>query len=89
MVMPGTRLELVTRGFSVLLQYTHISTFTVYEILYPHFTPKLNLTKISPLLLLWSRCLGAENVTERFKMDLNPYGFEVIILKYGVGSFIS
>ncbi|AFZ01431.1 hypothetical protein Cal6303_2537 [Calothrix sp. PCC 6303] len=89
MVMPGTRLELVTRGFSVRLQYTYISSFTVYKNLYPQFTPKLNLTKISPPLLLWSRHLNAENVTKRFKMDLNPYGFEVIILQYGVGSFIS
>ena len=88
--MPGTRLELVTRGFSVRLQYNHLSIFTVYAYLLPPFYPQSQFDQ--NLLLLYSSCLdnlGAKNVALRFKMDLNPYAFEVIILEYGVGSFIS
>lgn len=38
--MPGTRLELVTRGFSVRLQYNYLSIFTVYAYPLPPFYPQ-------------------------------------------------
>jgi hypothetical protein len=49
--MPGTRLELVTRGFSVIQKPSFISTFTVYKNSLPQSYPNFSPPQQSPSFL--------------------------------------
>lgn len=86
--IPSFGTNFPTPDGAAIRDYIHISTFTV-DAHHSQFILKLNSIKNHSSFTPRSWCLVAENVTKRIKMDLNPYGFEVIILEYGVGSFIS